>query len=192
MSETVQLRFKYSEQEYTAAVRAYMLHTPEVLIRVGVFLSLLSFGIFMFFVSAMGVPASLLWAAATFLAVGAALFFGAPKRRFRAEPKFRDEYFLEFSDEGIHLHTANIDSKVNWGLYTRFLEDENYYLLVYGKYMMSVIPKRAFTDARQEARFRELLRRNLTPRLKAKGPDAAATNELEGGYVPPPEPPDWR
>lgn len=193
MSETVRLRFKYTEQEYVSAVRAYMRRSPEIIVRLGVFLTLMTFGTFMLSMySDRGTLLSLIWAGVVLASVVCALFYGVPKRQFRGEPKFRDEYLLEFSDEGIHLTTANIDSKVSWNLYTSVLEQERFYLLIYGKYMMTVVPKRAFNSAKEEGDFRELLKRNLAPQLKANPPGGAMVNELESGYVPPPEPPDWR
>jgi hypothetical protein len=193
MSETVKLNFKYTEQEYVAAVRAYMLHTPDVIFRLGMFLTLVTAGVFMLFINSdAGLLLSLLWGVAVFAGIAGGLFYGVPKRRFRGDPKFRDQYFLEFSEEGIHLQTANVDSKLNWSLYTRVVEQEKFYLLVYGTYMMTVVPKRTFNGAQQEAAFRELLRNKLATRLKAQRVAGTTANELEGGYVPPPEPPDWR
>ena len=190
MAETVTLHFRYSEEEYAAAVRAYMLHTPEVLARLCVFAALLTGGVFMMsLVFDFGLLLSLVWAAAVFAGLAGGLLYRFPRVRFRKEPKFRDEYHLEFSEEGIHLVTENVDSRLSWGLYTKASEHDNFYLLMYGSnYAMTVVPKRAFTSARQEASFRELLRRKLAPQLK----DRDVAGQLEDSYVPPPEPPDWR
>ena len=190
MAETVTLHFRYSEEEYAAAVRAYMLHTPEVLARLCVFAGLLAGGAFLMSLLAdLDLLFSLLLAAAVCAGIAGGTLYRFPRLRFRREPKFRDEYHLEFSEEGIHLVTDNVDSRLSWGLYTKASEHDKFYLLIYGSnYAMTVVPKRAFTSARQEASFRELLRRKLAPQLKER--DVAG--QLEDSYVPPPEPPDWR
>jgi hypothetical protein len=134
----------------------------------------------------------LIFAACFPFIIGFLLLFVAPRQRFRSDPKFVDEYFLQFSDDGIQFKTAQIDSLLQWSLYNKVLENERFYILIYGKNMISVIPKRAFADAKQEAAFSEMLGRNLHPystskRLKERQPD-----ELEDSYRPPSTPPDWR
>jgi hypothetical protein len=115
-----------------------------------------------------------------------------PRQAFRRDPKFRDEYQLQFSDDGIQFRTPQIDALIQWDLYTKVIENERFYLLVYGRHMLSVIPKRAFQSAQQQEAFDQLLRRKLpacfdSKRLRARKPD-----EVEKPYVPPTEPPDWR
>ena len=57
--------------------------------------------------------------------------------------------------------------------------------------MMTVVPKRAFRDAAQEAEFRRLLRRHVNQNLPQRQVGGAAADAAE--YVPAsPEPPDWR
>src|ERR1700753_2999117 len=118
MHEIVKLRFKYSEQEYVAAMRAYMLRSPEIMTRLVTVSGLTALATIMLsMLTDSGALSWLLWAGVSFVSVVVALsfglFFNVPKRRFRADPKFLDEYTLEFSDEGIHMITANIDSKIN-------------------------------------------------------------------------------
>jgi hypothetical protein len=91
------------------------------------------------------------------------LFLDLPRRYFRGDPKFRDEYDLTFSDQGIKFRTTNIDAFVDWGLYTGVIQNKNFYLLVYGKDIasISIIPRRAFQDPRHEMAFREMLGRHI-------------------------------
>ena len=125
--------------------------------------------------------------------LGVSLFHGVlidrPRRYFRGDPKFRDEYNLTFSDSGIEFRTANINASMAWGMYTRVIETDAFYLTVYGRdiHSVSILPKRAFVDSEQETAFRQLLRRHVDPSLKL-GP-----TEREGTeYLPPKSPPDWR
>ncbi|HKQ52141.1 MAG TPA: YcxB family protein [Pyrinomonadaceae bacterium] len=185
--EVVNLQFKYTEEEYVAATRLYMRRSKKFLFR----LALCSVYIVacIFLLSWLEVAAELLILFVTASFIPPILFvlgfFVLPRQRFRRDPKFRDQYFLQFSDDGIQFKTAQIDAALQWSLYNQVWEDERFYILVYGEHMISVIPKRAFAGAAQESAFRQLLGRHLPAHFNAKQLAADA-------YVPPAEPPDWR
>src|SRR5207248_7024777 len=82
-----------------------------------------------------------------------AAFAVIPRISFRSQPKFRDEYSLSFSPEGIHFHTAHIDSDLQWGMYTSALVDAHSFILYYGTQQFTVIPKRVFRDGSQRQTF---------------------------------------
>jgi hypothetical protein len=79
---------------------------------------------------------------------------------FRRNPQFREAYHLEFDDTGIRFRTRAIESKLEWSMYQRVLEDPRVWALVYGPRLYTVLPKRAFTPDSERA-FRALLARNL-------------------------------
>jgi hypothetical protein len=87
---------------------------------------------------------------------------------FRREAKFRDEYALTFSSEGIHFHTAHIDSQLEWSLYTRALIDTHSFVLYYGSRSFTVIPKRVFESAEQQAVLERLISFKI-PNVSRKG-----------------------
>jgi hypothetical protein len=194
--ESVKLNFKYTEEEYLAAARLLVWRSKETLIRLVASYTLISFGlILLFLLTDLGLP---LWfPIILLLLVGVALFHGflidLPRRYFRSDPKFREEYDLSFSDEGIGFKTTSINASIAWSLYTGILENERFYLLIYGKNIasVSIIPKRAFRDSRDEAAFREMLRRHIDRRLPMRQISDATSSEVE--YVPSSlDPPDWR
>ncbi len=191
MKEIISLQFKYTEAEYVAAIRLYMRRSPDFIIRLVVCALYVIVSISLLVLLAVESDVLVLFVAATFIPPVLAFmgYFAQPRYAFRREPKFRDEYFLQFSDDGIHFRTAQIDSLVQWSLYDKVIEDERFYLMVYGKNMISVTPKRAFTSAAQEAAFRELLARHLPGGFDAK---RLAERVPETSYVPPAGPPDWR
>lgn len=80
---------------------------------------------------------------------------------YRTNPKFRETYEVEFSDSGIRFKTENIDSTIAWDHYSQLLENERVFLLVYGRHMYSVIPKRAFSSQGDMAEFREMVGRHI-------------------------------
>lgn len=192
--ETISLRFRYTEEEYIAATRLYLMRSTDLLLRV-VFSSIfLAAGIFFLLLATLGSGILFLLTLAGLISflLWSLFFYIAPRQRFRSDPKFRDEYFLQFSDDGIQFKTAQIDALIQWSLYTKVLENERFYLLVYGKNMISVIPRRAFASAQQEAAFGELLKRKLPRCFDAKRLRARNSDEPLRTYAPPTEPPDWR
>jgi len=194
--ETVQLNFKYTEKEYLAAARLFLWRSKETLVRLAASCILISLGLILLFsLIDLGLP---LWLPISLqLLVAIALFHGflfdLPRRYFRGDPKFRDEYSLSFSNEGIGFKTRSINASVAWSLYTGVIENESFYLLIYGKNIasVSIIPKRVFRDSKEEAVFREMLRKHIDHSLPMR--QISDETSSESGYVPSSlEPPDWR
>jgi hypothetical protein len=109
------------------------------------------------------------WIGVTFIVIAvvfslllAAAFTVIPRLAFRREPKFRDDYSLTFSVEGIHFRTAHIDSQLQWSMYSRALIDRHSYLLYYATRQFSVIPKRVFRCAEQQQAFEQLLTQRIS------------------------------
>ena len=86
-----------------------------------------------------------------------AAFLVIPAFAFRHQPKFRDEYSLTFVPEGIHFQTAHVDSHLEWSIYSRVLVDTHSYVLYWGSQTFTIIPKRVFQNAEQQAVFEHLL-----------------------------------
>lgn len=76
---------------------------------------------------------------------------------FWRNPKFTETYHLTFDPAGIQFRTRSINSRITWDHFTKVLEDDRLWLLVYGTRMYSVIPKRAFKDRNEVTRFRLLV-----------------------------------
>jgi hypothetical protein len=94
---------------------------------------------------------------AVFILILFAAFAIIPSLIFRREPKFRDDYSLAFSPEGIHFRTAHIDSQLQLSLYSRALVDAKSYVLYHGSRSFTVIPKRVLQSAEQQEAFEQLL-----------------------------------
>ena len=86
------------------------------------------------------------------------------RRWFKHNPKFSETYHLALDRSGIHFRTKSIDSRLTWDHYTKVLEDDRLWLLVYGSRMYSVIPKRALKSDDEVARFRSLVAQNIVAR----------------------------
>lgn len=191
-NDAVQLTFRYDEKEYLAATRLYFRHSTELqttLIALYVVFAtvLLVVNVLIDFI----LP---LWSVVAFILLAGVgwshgIVIDVPRRHFRGDPKFRDEYTLIFTDAGIDFKTENMSAKIAWSFYTGVIENESFYLLVYGKniHSVSVLPKRAFRDSSQETLFRKMLRRHVDSKLKL------TEGERAEEYVPKSfQPPDWR
>ena len=191
----IKLDFHYREAEYLTASHLYLFHSNTTLIRLVLFFVLVTglllmlpllFDVDLPVWSILGLTAGL---------AGALLYnvlVKIPRQYFRGDPKFRDQYEMIFSDEGISLKTRQIDSKLAWGLYTRVIEGQSLYLLIYGKDIrtMTVIPKRVFQNKAQETAFRELLKiRIADSSLRQVSFDTDKESEYQPSSL---NPPDWR
>ena len=191
-NDAVELRFRYDEKEYLAATRLYFWRSTELTTRLIV--AYVLFGAGLLVLNELLEFILPLWSVvALILLAGVAWFHGyvidLPRAYFRGDPKFRDEYTLIFTDKDIEFKTENLNSRFAWNFYTGVIENDNFYLLVYGKniHSVSVLPKRAFRDSKQEATFRHLLRRHVDSKLKL------TSDERKPAYIPSSlDPPDWR
>ena len=189
-NEAVQLSFRYSEEEYLAAIRFYFWHSKTLLGRAIVTYVLVSACLVLLpLLMGFHLP---FWANLALVAIaGVALFHGyvgdRPRTYFQGNPKFRDEYHLTFTDAGIEFHTHNMSSMTAWNFYSGVVEGDSFYLLVYGTniHSLSIIPKRAFQSSNQEMIFRQILRRNIDPTLKLS---TGEHDEVPQRLTPP----DWR
>jgi len=191
--ETVTLTFRHTEEEYLAAARLYLWHSKALLVRLVISCVLISVGLLLL-TMLLDFALPLWFLLILMLLVATALYHGylidLPRRIFRGDPKFRDEYNLICSDAGVTLKTENINSSINWNFYTSVIENDKFYLLIYGKHLpaFSIFPKRAFRNNQDELLFRDLLRRHVDPKTKVSAGDLETKD-----YVPPSlEPPDWR
>jgi hypothetical protein len=76
---------------------------------------------------------------------------------FQRNPKFREEYHLAFSPESIHFKTASIDSTLQWTHYEDVIESSDLFLLMYGKGLYTLVPKRCFNSIQEIDAFRTLV-----------------------------------
>lgn len=195
-NDSVQMTFRHDEKEFLAASRLYFWRSRELVVRFIVIDVL--FAILMVIINVLTGFVVPLWAlAALIVLVWVGWFHGyvidLPRRRFRGDPKFREEFNLTFRDANIEFRTASVNATFAWDFYTGVIEDENFYLLLYGKniHSCSVLPKRAFRDRNQETLFRRMLRRHLDPDLKLSNVEQE-TPEFVPSSTGSFQPPDWR
>jgi hypothetical protein len=159
--ETVNLSFRYSENDYVQAMRAHYASRMRLPLDVPVLAGVAAFGVYEVHSGSQGVGILLLALSGVFALMLVAVFVIVPRIVFRSQPKLRDTYSLIFSPEGIRFQTAHINSELQWSMYTRALEGKHSFILYYGSQQFSVIPKRAFQDVAQRRTFERLLAQNV-------------------------------
>jgi hypothetical protein len=158
MDSTVHLSFRYSEQDYVRAMRAHL--KSRLRLKVDIVVIVLAAGLGLYEWHSLDSP---LWGVSlvlvsVVLALVLVVGFGiVPKMVFRGEPKFRDEYSLSFSGNGIHFQTAHINSQLEWSMYRRALVDAHSFVLYHGSRSFTVIPKRVFETPEHLANFERLI-----------------------------------
>ncbi|HEV2835674.1 MAG TPA: YcxB family protein [Pyrinomonadaceae bacterium] len=193
--QPIQLRFTYTEAEYLNASRLLILGETNMLVRLGAFFVMVLFGgIALTMIGEFIFPiwAVVLLTLVVAVAGGHTMLVEMPRKYFRGNLQARGEYQLTFSNEGVWVQTSGIDSKLAWSLYTRVLENNSMYVIVYGKdaRMMTAVPKRVFRNGNEELEFRNLVRQHVANRLP---PSNASIEARVPEYVPSgSQPPDWR
>ena len=81
--------------------------------------------------------------------------------QYQQEPRCKDVINLRFSDDAIYFKNEYIDSKIEWQLYKKILENKQMFLLYYGKKIFTIVPKRIFKDKNQEEVFRSLIHHKI-------------------------------
>jgi len=163
MNSTVNLSFRYSESDYVRALRAHYASHLRLPLDIAVVVLLIATGAYLWRTS------SLQWLGIALLIIGVVFallllsaFLVIPRLAFRREPKFREDYSLGFSGEGIHFRTAQIDSHLQWGMYSHALVDAHSYVLYYGSRQFTVVPRRVFKSAEERQVFEKLLTENIS------------------------------
>lgn len=188
----VGLHFRYEEEEFVAATRLYLLRKPALLARFGLVFILVMAGICLLLAALAALPTTILTAAVVAAPILLySLLYEEPRKAFRRDPRNKEEFYWQFSEQGITQRTLHTEAHINWELFTHVLAGRRFYLLAYGKHMFTLIPRRAFATPAQEAAFVALLRHKVAPDFNAKFLPADQPHALDG-YTPPVAPPDWR
>ena len=162
MTEPISINFVNELKDHIEAQR--VLYSKRVLAKLDKVVAVLLFGFGVYCVVSVG----LRWWTIIWFPLAVAEWFDLlslsrlrTKIEFRRNPKFRDEYHLTFSRENIHFKTASIDSTLQWTLYERVIESPDLFLLVYGKGLYTLIPKRCFDSEEGVNAFRALLNQTI-------------------------------
>lgn len=193
MTEPINLTYKYTEAEYTSAARFFYARSIHTKFNLTISIIAILSGI-------IGVTLtgdSIVWFLLMFVGVILMMLSGyahfiTPRQHYQRNPKFREQYHLQFSEDGLLFRSDNLESRLEWGFYSTAWETPQFFFLLYGKDMFTLIPKRVFTNKAQETAFRDFLKRKVDLGIKLYNLTYKDTVELNGEYEPPQSPPDWR
>lgn len=158
MEKLVCLKFKYSEKEYAEAVKWYYWQSLNIKLDIVISVILISLGSLFWITGSESIyDIILVLLGCILLLMMILVLYVNPKRIFRQEPKFHDEYKLDFNEKGILFETEHINSTIAWNHYSQVKENKDFFYLIYGKYMFTIIPKRTFMDREDEVLFRKLI-----------------------------------
>lgn len=156
--EQIDIKFQYTEKEYVKAVRKYLVFTDTikkldlVLAIIGVPCTL----VYLFLSSVHWFSILLLVCAVLFSGFVGLQYLYTPMMIFRKTPKFKEEYHLTFTPEGILFETETIHSELKWDAYTKFWESEDCYYLVQEEHIYTILPKRAFGREVEKLAFEQM------------------------------------
>ena len=152
--EAVTVQFRYTQEEFVKAERKFLFASKAItktsMIILGLYLPFSIWYLFSTNYSAISIVSVCVALLAT--ALGCMVYFYIPISRYKQTTKFQEEYNLTFSAEGIHFQTASINSGMKWDVYTELWDCGDYYFLVQGPRVYTMLPKRVFAkEAEQEA-----------------------------------------
>ncbi len=165
MDNEINLRYKLSENELLTAMRAQAMRTWSfrilimfiaiMLVYVGIQLLTLN--------SSLDVALISLAPIVIVIVILAVFTYFNPivRYRIRKEPKYIAEQTWRFSEDSVHWKTEYSESTSGWKSYARVVESKNFFSLFLQSNLFTPIPKRAFANADEESRFRELLKRKI-------------------------------
>ena len=163
--ESLSLSFSYQPGEYARALRRVQISRLRAVRDAVITASVLGLAAFLRISDGYSWVVGLMLV--SILLFGLLLGFGVfvlPVLASRSQPKLREPYTLRFSDEGVHFRTTGIDSNLSWSLYSSWRQDSDFVYLFYGPRDVTILPRRAFSNADDEALFLRLINRRFGSR----------------------------
>ena len=166
--ESLSLSFSYQPGEYARALRRVQISKLRAVRDAVIAASVLGLAAFLWLFNGYSWVVGVMLVSILFF--GLLLGFGVfvvPALVSRSQPKLREPYNLRFSDEGVHFRTTGIDSNLSWSLYSSWRQDSDFVYLFHGPRDVTILPRRAFSNADDEALFVRLISRRFGSRSAA-------------------------
>jgi YcxB-like protein len=168
MSETVNLRFIPTQEDYVQSTRSYLWHNRRFrrIFFIQALLFLCMIGVFILLNLYPPSELSLYIVLAVIIIqfpLFAIFFFWAlpllTGRRFRKNERMHSETFWELNDDRVIIKNKFVETKTDWGSFKAVIEIKNHYLFMATAFIF--LPKRVFESPEQETAFRNLVSRNV-------------------------------
>ena len=162
MAEII-LRYQLTENEVVDIMRTRILRSWSVRL---LFLAAILFALTTLAINlATGDVTMIIMAIAPIILVGGlfVFFYYSPytRARLRNEPRFFIEQNWRFGEDSIDHKTQHGESHQTWSTYAQAGETPHFFFLFLNQNQIAPIPKRAFANVQEQARFRALLKRKL-------------------------------
>ena len=157
------LKFRYDPKEYEEAMRLHFSSVIKLKRDIIIGFMLLIFGLICLYYF----EYSFIWIldialSIVLLLISFSAYYIIPKLAFNRDPKLKDDYNLIFNNDEIIFNTEKLNSTLEWKIYDKVLENTKFFLIYWGKYTFTVIPKRAFKDEMEINNFRNLLKEKIS------------------------------
>ena len=160
----MKVNFQYTKAEYA---RALWMHSKQNMrSKLDAPLSVLA----LFFGGYLLIEGQTLWGSLILGVVGLFVLFYIiaryiiPAYVYKYSVADKGEYSFEFTQDGIHFTATNIDSQLDWSLFTHVVVGTEHYLLYYGKHQYVIIPRRIFKSPSLLDEFDQLLQQKIPKR----------------------------
>lgn len=160
-SNGIHISVKYSSDDIVSACRDYQssifMHRISKLASIGLILA----GISWFYLFDFGIVPIFFW-------VFAVLEWFDALQPIRAWFQYRsnsllysETYLIELDESGVHVKSDIVNSHRTWASFESYVDGESNFLLVYGRWTYSTIPKRVLPNKEDEERLRNLIKKKL-------------------------------
>lgn len=165
---SVRLCFTYTREDIADAFRINMGTLRGIRFNILLSIGLIAVGAGLSISGASsGIGTLAIVAGAGFLALMALSWFYGADVAMRREPKYRNAYDLTFSDAGVQFRMKDVESRLQWGIYSHAIAHASGYLLYHGRASYTIIPGRAFANSDDQANFDALVAAHI-PRVERR------------------------
>ncbi|MDI3322444.1 YcxB family protein [Pinibacter soli] len=154
------IHFNYNKKQVIQGLRYHFFTRPEIkflIIIINVF-ALLSAGLFYFKKIQ---PVSFLIFSLLWLVLMVVIWSVLPASIYRRAHTFKDEFSVDFKDDGLTLSNDRGSKKWEWNLFSNFLETPYFFHLYFDARSFFLIPKDAFKDLPDMQTARSLLKEHI-------------------------------
>ena len=193
--EEIVLVINYEEQDIVSAVKEYY-NSSHIKLYMFYTFAFSMLGVFVAFLPEMfflGYTVAIIMGMTSLYYYSA--YFNLPQKMFERNRDFYGKTItFRFSEEEIYCLKEDSQTQMEWSYYKKVRETRDSYILFHDTDFLSIIPKRIFSNPREEFEFKELLKRKIKSYTEIQG-IFTSNDKIESKpekYLPPDSPPDWR
>ncbi len=155
----MELQFQYTKKEWVDARRKYLFLSKTITRWQIVFLAGFSILILLLLIAHKTDTIIIMSAVVIVFAIImlVILYFVQPIVLFKNTEKYSSMYSFSFQEEEILFEARGISSVIKWDIFQSYVETDQYFYLLQGKMLYTMLPKRVFPSDEAQQQFRDLL-----------------------------------